>query len=58
MELLQKAFKRLICTHKNTHIFVRNIYGDEINYRNGARSEWRCPDCGRHIFKGRLNPNE
>lgn len=26
--------------------FVRNIYGDEINYADGMRSVYRC-DCGK-----------
>lgn len=36
--------KRLFCRHRNLQ-FVRNISGDEINDRGGARSLWRCADC-------------
>jgi hypothetical protein len=28
--------------------WVRNIYGDEINARNGMRSEWKCTHCGSY----------
>ena len=41
----------------DTHnlVFVRNIYGDEINqisppYRT-YRSEWRCTKCGKVKYK-------
>lgn len=27
--------------------FVRNIYGDEINWCGGARSIYRCFGCGK-----------
>ena len=36
--------KRKKCEHD--YEFVRNIYGDEINWCGGYRSEWRCKKCG------------
>ena len=38
-------FKRKQCEHD--YEFVRNIYGDEINWCGGYRSEWRCKKCGK-----------
>lgn len=41
--------------HKNLK-FIRNIYGDEINHispiKMTYRSEWKCNDCGKIIYKG------
>ena len=37
-------FKRLFCGHYKV-FFVRNLYGDEINAFDGARSLWRCDKC-------------
>lgn len=53
-------FKRLFCKHKNM-TFVRNIYGDEINrisLKHIYRSEWRCNDCGKIVYKGQLYKKE
>ncbi len=46
---------RLFCKHE--YVFVRNIYGDEINAKGGMRSVWRCKKCGciqygRSLYKG------
>lgn len=44
---------KLFCKHKRV-CWVRNIYGDEINYiscKYLCRSEWRCKYCGRIIYK-------
>ena len=27
-------------------VWLRGIYGDEINARNGKRHVWRCSHCG------------
>lgn len=48
---ISKAYK-LFCKHKNI-TFLRNVYGDEINYIN-ARSIWVCKDCNRTIRKNEL----
>jgi hypothetical protein len=34
--------------------WVRNIYGDEINARNGMRSEWKCTHCGSYQMRPEL----
>lgn len=44
--------KRLLCKHDIKH--SRNIYGDEINYRDGKRSEWKCSKCGYIVYKNDL----
>lgn len=33
----------LTCKHDLQ--LVRTIHGDEINHRNGMRSEWACKKC-------------
>ena len=51
-----KIIRRIFCKHKNL-IFVRNIYGDEINQvslKHTYRSIWVCEDCGKIIYKGEL----
>ena len=47
----------LFCKHPNA-TFVQNFSGDMINARNGARSEWKCNECGRLFTKGVLHPEE
>ena len=47
-------FKRLFCKHK--YEFVRNIHGDEINWRGGKRSIWKCKKCGRTQYRNELYP--
>ena len=37
------------CEHD--YEFVRNIYGDEINWCGGYRSEWRCKKCGKSEYR-------
>lgn len=44
-------FKRLFKRCEHDYEFVRNIYGDEINFRNGNRSEWRCKKCGKIEYR-------
>lgn len=50
-----KWIKRLFCKH--TYLWVRNIYGDEINAMNGKRSWWRCTRCGKWKAKNKLEEN-
>lgn len=49
--------KRLLCKHRNLK-FVRNVYGDEINYlsrwKSTVRSIYRCQACGSTVFKSEL----
>ena len=44
MNIIKQLFKQLFCKHD--YEFVRNIYGDEINYCGGYRSLWKCKKCG------------
>lgn len=46
-------FRRILCRHRNL-VFVRNIYGDEINWCGGYRSVWQCCDCGRFVWSDKL----
>lgn len=50
---MKKFFKRLLCKHPHWS-FVRNIYGDEINYTN-ARSVYKCDNCGKDMWCSELN---
>lgn len=43
--MIKKLIKQLFCKHE--YHFARNIYGDEINYFGGYRSEWKCKKCGK-----------
>jgi len=45
--------KRLFCKHE--YEFLRNIYGDEINYCGGYRSIWRCKKCGALEYRENLH---
>lgn len=47
-------FKRLLCRHRN-RVFLRNIYGDELNVAGGNRSWWLCQNCGRQLLHSALN---
>jgi hypothetical protein len=40
---------RRLCDH-DTLLWVRNIYGDEINACGGKRSIWRCWHCGAVVY--------
>lgn len=53
--LMFTFLKSMFCDHKGwAHVFLRNIYGDEINHRNGKRSMWSCTHCGGVIYKAYL----
>lgn len=47
--------KKLFCKHDYS-VFVRNIYGDEINYTD-KRSVWKCSKCDKYIGKDFLKKN-
>ena len=49
-----KFFSRMFCRHYKV-IFCRNIYGDEINHRNGMRSLWQCAKCGAIVLSEHLH---
>ena len=44
---------------KHELVFIRNIYGDEINQISPSnkvyRSEWKCIKCGKIKYKTYLN---
>ncbi len=42
------VFKKIFCKHE--YILKRQIFGDEIKYLNGKRSEWRCAKCGKFKY--------
>lgn len=51
-----KTLKKIFCKHENLE-FIRNIYGDEINrvsLKHIYRSIWKCKDCGKIVYKGKL----
>jgi hypothetical protein len=47
---------------KHNLVFVRNIYGDEINQISPLnkiyRSEWKCSSCGKIKYKSYYNKKE
>lgn len=45
MGILQKIF----CRHN--WVFVRRLYGDEINAHNGKRNEYKCSKCGAYKYE-------
>ena len=47
-----KYLKRIFCKHE--YIFIRKLYGDEINDHNGKRYEYKCSKCGAYewLMKG------
>ena len=49
---MMKWIKRLFCKHE--YEFLRNIYGDEINWCGGYRSIWRCKKCGALEYRKNL----
>ena len=49
-EKLRNFVVRVSCIHRYD-MFVRNIYGDEINLRGFRRSEWSCSKCGSRTFR-------
>lgn len=44
--------KQLFCKHN--YQWVRNIYGDEIIYKDYNRSIWKCSKCQKIIYKEKL----
>lgn len=52
MNWFKKIIQNFGCKHE--YIFVRNIYGDEINQCGGYRSLWQCSKCGKYKYCKRL----
>lgn len=44
--------KQLFCRHN--YVFLRNVYGDEINLLGGKRSIWICTKCSILTFRRQL----
>lgn len=47
---MKKFLRQLFCRHWRYLEFSRYIYGDEINQRDGARTEWVCRKCDWRWF--------
>lgn len=46
---------KLFCEHLDEPLeFIENIYGDRVYMSGGYRSVWKCPICGKQIFRPRL----
>lgn len=44
----------IFCKHlDNPLVFVQNITGDSVNMAGGKRSVWKCPDCGKIIYRSK-----
>lgn len=44
----------MFCKHLDEPlIFVQNITGDEANMAKGKRSIWKCPKCGKIIYRSK-----
>lgn len=56
IEFFKTLWKRHHCQHTWTRL--RTIHGDEINHRNGARSEWGCDKCGKWKLSKYLDNHE
>jgi len=55
--VLRAFIKRLTCKHPYP-VFIRNVYGDEINLLGGKRSIWRCDQCGeKRVLRDDLRPD-
>lgn len=52
MNWLRKFIQKFGCEHD--YVFVRNIYGDEINRCGGYRSLWQCVKCGKYMYSKAL----
>ena len=52
MNWFRKFIQKFGCGHD--YIFVRNIYGDEINQCGGYRSLWQCMKCGKYTYSKTL----
>lgn len=52
LKLKNWFFNRLLCEHE--YKWVRNIYGDEINIRDGKRSVHICTKCGKLKYENFL----
>jgi len=50
---------KIFCRHESLLEHVKDFHRDEINrYPRGVRSMWKCPDCGKYLFKNYLSDSE
>lgn len=56
MNWFKKFISKFVCGYIWAHeyVFVRNIYGDEINQCGGYRSLWKCSKCGKYRYSKSL----
>jgi len=55
LKYIKRLFKQYNCKHK--YIFIRNIYGDEINHISSSkiyRSWWECERCNKYQLSEKL----
>ena len=52
MSWIRKFLQNHCCEHN--YEFIRNIYGDEVNMRDGARSIWQCHKCRKYKYEKEL----
>lgn len=52
MNWFRKFLQEYCCEHE--YVFIRNIYGDEINRCGGYRSQWQCMKCGKYMYSKTL----
>lgn len=50
---LKRFIQKYGCDHE--YKFVRNLYGDQINQHDGARSVWECIKCGHIQYREDLH---
>lgn len=49
-------FKKLFCRHESKLEPIEDFYGDQIlTLPRFARSTWRCPDCGKILYRNYLS---
>lgn len=55
MKKRKSVLKSIICDHDPKHsIFIKNIYGDEIDQFYGCRSIWYCNKCNTIYYSSEL----
>ena len=52
LKIIKQLWKQYHCDHD--YQWVRNIYGDEIIYKDFNRSIWKCKKCGKIIYREKL----
>lgn len=47
--MIRDLIKKMRCKHKHLR-FSRYLHGDEINWHDGKRWEYRCLNCGAYEY--------